>query len=163
MMARHVKDDEGPKTLELGKLVAGGGGVHGHKEPEWDEPRGRRVWPVVVYVGSTALAAWMGWTLADIMSPDPISSSTPPAAVETVTAEASPGPTVTRWRTRPPAAGKVPEATPVPGPTVTRWRTRLEAPSPAPTVTAWRTRLMTPQEEMDDEDPQIPGSPGPGD
>jgi hypothetical protein len=162
MMARHVKDDEGPKTLELGKLIAGGHGVHGDPEPDWEDPPPRR-WPMVVGVLSAALAAYLGWLAADLGELEPRASSTPPTAVETVTAEASPGPTVTRWRTRPPAAGKVPEATPVPGPTVTRWRTRLKAPSPAPTVTAWRTRLVTPQEEMDDEDPQIPGSPGPGD
>ena len=160
-MGRHRTDDEGPKTLELGKLVAGGHGVHGDPEPDWEDPPPRR-WPVVVGVLSAALAAYLGWVAADLGELEPRSSGPLPTAVETVTLEPSPAPTVTRWRTRPPAAGKLPEVTPAPGPTVTLWRTRLKTPTPIPTVTAWRTMLTTPQEEMDD-DPQIPGSPDAGD
>lgn len=161
-MARHARDDEGPRTLELGKIVAGGHGVHDQKEPDWEDPPPRR-WLVVVYVGSVALAAWLGWLGADLMTPEPAASSSRiPPAVETVTAEPSPAPTVTRWRTRPPAAGKAPEATPRPAPTVTRWLMRTVSPSPAPTVTRWRTAIPTPQEEMSD-DPEIPGFPDPGD
>jgi hypothetical protein len=161
-MARHSRDDEGPRTLELGKIVAGHPGHHGDPEPDWEDPPPRR-WPVVVYVGSVALAAWMGWLGADLMTPGPAASSSPlQAGVTTVTVDPSPAPTVTRWRTRPPAAGKAPEATPAPAPTVTRWRERTSSPSPAPTVTRWRTVTPTPQEEMSD-DPEIPGFPGDGD
>jgi hypothetical protein len=157
-MGRHRTEDEGPRTLELGKLVAGNPGVHGDPEPDWEDPPPRR-WPVVVYVGSVALAAWMGWGLADILTPEPARSSPIPTAVETVTTDPSPGPTVTHWRTRPPAAGKVQTKTPSPAPTVTRWRTRTS--SPAPTVTVFKMRTPTPQEESSD-DPQIPGIPDPG-
>lgn len=161
-MARHAKDaDEGPRTVPLGKLVAGGG-VHGDREPDWEDPPPRR-WPVVLYVASTALAAWMGWVGADLMTPAPAASSGLPTAVETVTADPSPAPTVTRWRTRPPAAGKVLEVTPSPAPTVTRWHTRTAAPSPAPTVTLWRTVTPTPLKETTADDSEIPGIPDPGD
>jgi hypothetical protein len=155
-MGRHRANDDGPRTVPLGRLVAGGG-HHGDPEPAWDDPPPRR-WPVVLALAGVALAAWMGWMLADLVTPDPARWSRLPPAVETVTAEPSPAPTVTRWRTRPPAAGKVVTLSPSPAPTVTRWRTR--APEPIPTVTVFRTRtLAPPAEEPGEVDPRERESP----
>lgn len=161
-MARHARNDEGPRTLELGKLVAGGA----HGDGAWENDREpRRVWPWVLAVTTSLVATVLGWSLAGALNPSPPPASSTLPAVETVTqtVEPSPAPTVTRWRTRTPSPGKpaVVTLTPAPAPTVTRWRTA--SPSPAPTVTVVRTRyLPTPQEETDDEITEIPGHPGPG-
>jgi hypothetical protein len=173
-MGRHRADDDGARTLELGKLVAGSPGGEPSTdvvmEAAWEGERRRGgCFLTLAFVLCVLLAAGLGWVWRNAGESDPPPSS--PAAVETVTEAASPAPTVTeaaspaptvtRWRTRPPAAGKAPEPTPVPGPTVTRWRTRAPSPAPAPTVTVFKTRILTPQEENDD--PQIPGSPDPWD
>lgn len=161
-MARHARDDEGSRTLELGKLVAGGA----HGDGAWENDREpRRIWPAVLTVTASILATALGWSLAGALNPDPPPVSSAVPVVETVTqiVEPSPAPTVTRWRTRTPSPGKpaVVTLTPRPAPavTVTRWRTRTSSPSPVPTVTVVRTKYLTPP-GGDDEITEIPGHPG---